>query len=71
MQEIPEILKIRKLLKLSRPQFGRMINRSEPSIRRYEEGAQVPLEVLINARKWENLFYEIYGLDKNKGEADV
>lgn len=68
MKEEPEILQIRKLLRVSRAQFGRFINRSEPSIRRYEAGCFVPLEVMINARKWRKLYNEIYGRNEEEKE---
>lgn len=60
-KEMPEILAIRQELRLSRGQFGRFINRSSQSVRRYDEGAQPPFEVLLNARKYLRLFRIVRG----------
>ena len=61
-----EMFEIRKILGLSRPQFGRFINRCWQSVRRYDEGAPAPIEVLQNARKYKKLFLEIHGQEEEE-----
>ena len=64
--EVTEMTEIRRLLGLSRVQFGRFVNRSWQSIRRYDEGKTCPIEVLQNARKYKKLFLEIHGHEEEE-----
>lgn len=62
-----ELADIRKKLRISRVQFGRFVNRCWQSIRRYEDGEEVPVEVLYNARRYEKLFDSIKNGDVDNG----
>lgn len=66
MEEFNEMTEIRRLLGLSRVQFGRFINRSWQSIQRYDNGKQVPIEVLQNARKYKRVFLEVHGKEEEE-----
>lgn len=57
MDNAQEIIRIRKLLKLSRKQFGYFVGKSGSMIQYYESGkSPVPETVIMIARVWEDFF---------------